>query len=537
MNTLVKPDVETGSVATSRRPETRRKLALFLLTVLGFSFWFWLAVPFASHRESYWWMAEVYQHGLSYSLGVISVTYRPVAQVIAWLGFVLLDPRIFPTTVIRQFLLQGSIWALFVAAWWLIFTAACEERLMALLSFVTGAVFFAGYVHLFHIYGIMYVPVMFMLGSVLRFHNSPRRDRVELWLGVTAIGLLSWHPFATALFLAYFCGLCVETFRYRTAAQKRRAVTLLAVGAVGVILAVIVFPRTDVHVPMATKLAGFLESYRSTEINGIATVVAFVLSECVVLSMGMARAIKVTVCMAAGAVAIGMAISGIPVLLLWLFLALVKTVSLRSPSLFLLLLASALLPYGAIIGAPVFALFAIIVGVYVTTMGCTVGEAALSWLGPKCVGAAILVLGSAAILVRAGVSVPVLSNAAKPLLSERERTYQLEQSLAWLHRSSYCGDPIEFAAASGSPIDSLQTATSRRHRPPASIEDVQLFWNGVLRCKAGQTGMEAVMTFGDQNFPEGSPVFRLSGQYAGESTVWIVRLPARSAAGSPAGGF
>ena len=67
---------------------------------------------------------------------------------------------------------------MFVLAWWLIYRAAPHERLFALLAFVAGCVFFPGYVHLFHIYGIFYVPVVLTLGVL--FASMPQvRSRTE----------------------------------------------------------------------------------------------------------------------------------------------------------------------------------------------------------------------------------------------------------------------------------------------------------------------------------------------------------------------
>src|ERR1700758_205047 len=85
-------------------------LSYFILTVLGFSFWFFMALPFASHRESYGWLARVHNHGFTsaFSVGLAS-TYRPLHQVAAWLGFMILNPGIFPTSVLRQALLQGFV--------------------------------------------------------------------------------------------------------------------------------------------------------------------------------------------------------------------------------------------------------------------------------------------------------------------------------------------------------------------------------------------------------------------------------------------
>src|SRR5262245_25210205 len=84
---------------------------LFLLVALaGFSFWFLNAVPFASHRESYAWLASVYRGDLNGAVGLTSKTWRPLAQAPVWLEFVALNPRIFPTSVLRQTLFQAFVY-------------------------------------------------------------------------------------------------------------------------------------------------------------------------------------------------------------------------------------------------------------------------------------------------------------------------------------------------------------------------------------------------------------------------------------------
>jgi hypothetical protein len=125
-------------------------------------------------------------------------------------------------------------------------------------------------------------------------------------------------------------------------------------------------------------------------------------------------------------------------------------------------------------------------------------------------------------IVRAGLYIPVITKGAQPLLAERERTYQLESSLAWLHSSDYCGYDVSFLDKAGSPIDDVQSAITRRNRPPADLADVQLFWRTVLRCHdtRGNIGT-AVVTFGDSTVPNSTAVLRLRGAYAGEAAVWI----------------
>ncbi len=78
---------------------------------------------------------------------------------------------------------------------------------------------------------------------------------------------------------------------------------------------------------------------------------------------------------------------------------------------------------------------------------------------------------------------PIVTRVASPLLIERERTYQLEKILAWLHNSNYCASEIRFVETAGNPIESVESAITRRNRPPAGLEDVLLFWDTVLRCQ------------------------------------------------------
>lgn len=511
---LTRPDPPTGSRA-----------GFFVLAILGFSFWFFLALPFASHRESYSWYAGVETQSFSQAFTFISVTYRPLAQGVTWLGFWLLHPATFPTSVVRQTLLQLLVYSTFALAWWLIVSAAKQRRTMALVSLVAGGIFFPGYVHLFHIYGLFYSPVMLMMGGLLLFYSSRGIDRRELWMAVIAVLLVLWHPFATALFAAFYFGFYLETFRQRSKHQHVQALSILVLCAVALILMVEVFARSDVHVPLATKLYGGLVSYRTSEANALASFVAFLLGQFTLQTMHLTARAR---WLAAAGLTLAAAIfyiNGVAVLLLWLGMVLVKLFRARDWSLFFLLLGAALLPIGAVIGSPVFALFAIVIAVYATALGCQQPERTLAFLRPwHAVGIAVAAAATI-LLMRSGVRVPVVTRAATPLLAERERTFQLEQELAWLHRSRFCDDEIAFADNGGSPIDSVENVLTRQHRPPSAIGDVRLFWDSVLRCRSGeQSGNRAglaTVTFGDQELPGEVPVFTVRGQYGGTSAIWV----------------
>jgi len=499
-------------------------LSYFILTVLGFSFWFFMVVPFASHRETYSWLAGVHTQTFAqqFSFGGTS-TYRPLAQLVTWLGFRFLDPSVFPTSILRQTLLQGFVYAMFVLAWWFVYSAARERRLFAMVACVAGGVFFSGYVQLFHVYGMFYVPVILTLGALLSSYASGTFGKREVWFAVVAIVLAFWHPFATALFIGFYFGYCLDTFWRRSRLQHIQAAIILLAGTMIIAALVVIFPR--VHMPLETKLFGFLVSYQTNEVNRIASFVAFLLTLLVIFSMRLSTRSRLAAILFASALSVVCLLKGLPLLFLWLFAVLIKLFRLRCWSLFFLALTAALLPFGGGIGTPIYVLFAIIVAVYVTALGWPQAEKALSFVRPRYVMGAILASAIILVMVRAGINVPIVTRAATPLLAERERTYQLENILAWLHTSDYCSDEIAFDTNAGSPIEDVESAITRRNRPPAAIEDVRLFWETALQCqKTGHSNNDAesaIVTFGEPALANFQSVFAVKSRYAGDAVVWI----------------
>jgi hypothetical protein len=212
-------------------------------------------------------------------------------------------------------------------------------------------------------------------------------------------------------------------------------------------------------------------------------------------------------------------------LLLWLCAVLIKLLVLRCWSLFFLALTAALLPFGGGIGTPIHALFAIIIAAYVTPLGWSEAEKVLFFVRTRYVIATAIAATVVLLMARAGIEVPIVTRVARPLLAERERTYQLENILAWLHNSGYCGYEIGFVEHADNPIDSVESAITRRNRPPASLEDVQFFWRTVLQCRKAERPNNkrgtAIVTFGGPALADSRPVFEVGGRYAGDATVWI----------------
>ena len=508
---------------TTAADQTRaHKVIYFALAVLGFSFWFFAAVPFASHRETYAWLAGSTTQTVlqQFSFGGAS-TYRPLSQAVIFPLFLWLDAGTFPTSVVRQGVLQGLVYTLFVTGWWLLYRSAPQRRVFAALALVAGAVLFSGYVHLFHIYGLMYVPVILTLGAVIGWNATDRLEANAPWLALVTTVLVLWHPFAAALFVACYAGFYLERFHIHDGRQHLKTLLLLLVPTVGIFCVVVLFGR-DSHA-VDSRLAAFLASYRTNEVNIVASAVVLMLACVTALSMVSSIRRGVLIALIAAAAGVAFLANGLPVLFVWFGIVLVKLWRMRLWSVFLLMLATALLPFGGATGTPIHALFAIIVATYATALGSETAERALSLVPLRYAVGVIAVALIVVTLVRSGMDMPVVSGVARPLLAERERTYQLEHALAWMHRSPYCRSAIAFVDPSGSPAESVESAIDRRHRPPAGIQDVQLFWNTILRCEPHDDGTTAVVTFGEPSVTGFTPVYRVEGRYANGVMVSIGR--------------
>jgi len=298
---------------------------------------------------------------------------------------------------------------------------------------------------------------------------------------------------------------------------------ILLVGLMAIIALVALFPRSQM--PTGSRLFGFLVTYQTNEVNRVASFVAFLLAQMVVFSMVRSTRLKLAAFSFVTALCVLFLLKSLPLLFVWFVAVLVKLFRLRCWSLFFLMLTAALLPFGGGIGTPIYALFAIVVAVYVTPLGWLQAENALSFFKPQYALGIILASTIILLAVRAGIAVPVVTRVATPLLTERERTYQLEDALAWLHNSPYCGYDVAFAENSGSPVDSVESAITRRNRPPAGLQDVQLYWNTVLRCHSGERANDkagtAVVTFGGPALADFTSAFAVKGKYAGDATIWI----------------
>ena len=155
--------------ATMTKNSMLETLAYGALAVLGFSFWFWMAVPFASHRESYEWLGFVGSHWtLVDFLTSTASTYRPLSQGLMGAVYIWTGLGAFPSSTLVQGVVQVVVYAGYVIAWLAIYQKHPQRRSLALWAALAGLVFFAPYTMLFHPWGLFYFPAIGVIAWLTR---------------------------------------------------------------------------------------------------------------------------------------------------------------------------------------------------------------------------------------------------------------------------------------------------------------------------------------------------------------------------------
>ena len=479
-------------------------------SAVGVACWFVIGFPFGNHNESYYWVAR-FQHESVWDIlwtRALAATPRPLGQGLAFLGW--------QAGGGSSWLVQLFNFAVVVVALGMTARIVSETRTFAVTAIAVGGAFFTGYVYLFHLHGIFYSPVLALLAALLYLHEargpSPVQRDVVAFACAIGVGLL-FHPYALLLFLGYVSGVCLERWKQSSTAELRCRV-LLALASV----VVLVVTRPGHHALSSDNLRAFVTSYALTEITPLLTGFASILAA--VMPLGMATlkprqrwgfAGGILLCCATFAVA------GLPVIVVWVAVAIAKTAYLRKWSLTGMTVGAALLPVIAPSGSPTYAIFAIFLSAIVLAWGWTAMERVLERLSRRWVVAVLLLAGLLAGAVRIGVEVPIVSRAARPLMAEREKTAQLEAVIDWMLASEY-RDWSLVLERSANPADDRGDAVDRRWRPPTYQSYLDAYLASRQAVVADPSAL--VVTFGTHEKPGMTLVKTVPGRFAGTAMVF-----------------
>lgn len=493
---------------SGRSSDEARARALFVaLAAAGLAFWFVIGLPWGPHNESFDWVVRLEQRTLWQALfekfpSVLSL--RPIGTGAAWILYRLggHDPGF--TEMVNA--------ALAVLAWgWAAHTMR-ETRVFAVLAFVVGGVFFAGYIWVFHLHGLFYGPLLLYVAALVRAARGPLDVRTLLGVFTGALVTALVHPYALPLALVFVAGAALETPRLRT----REGLVGLAVVGFGVVAAYLLLVPSYNRDMGGDPLLGLVTSLRTTEVNAIGSAVAGLLAAWTASrtfpGAAGAAAASFTLLLAAAGVWLNM-----PVLPLWFAWAAIKSLRRGHLTLAALVAGTAILPLANPTGSPTYAVFVVFVAACASATGEPLLESRLLGVKPWPVAGVLAAMLALALSVRAGVAVPVVASVARPLLAEGERTRQFTGLADTLLAGPWRGHAVRFLHPAVNPTET--DAVDRRFRPPT--EDSHLAtWLDWKRGGPPTVADTLVFTFGGEVAAGMDTVLLARGRYAGDALVW-----------------
>jgi hypothetical protein len=479
------------------------------LSFVGLTFWFLVGFPFGNHNESYYWVSR-FQHERAWDVlgaDTLAATFRPLGQGLAYVGWDLSGGSSWPVQ-----LFNFAIAAIALRTIALVMT---ETRAFSVAAAVAVGGFFSGYLYLFHLHGVFYSPVLLVIAALLYLREAKglteRRVDFAAFAGALATGVL-FHPYAIVVYVGYVIGISVEKWTHSSSADRQRRLlfTILAVVALLVM-------RPGHQTLSNDSFQALMSSYALTEVAPLLMVLSTVLAAWTFLGIG---SVKQSLGLGSVLFLVSLALvvlTGAPVILLWICLAILKTAYRREWSLAGMSASAALLPGIAASGSPTYAVFAVLTSTVTLVRGSTGLEGVLERVSARWVPVAFLLICLLAGALRVGVDVPIIGRLAKPLLAEREKTHQLEAVIDWMLRSEYRQWRLTLED-NANPVDAGRGAVERGRRPPT----YQSYLDAFLTSQRGaDTAHENLLvTFGNQKRDDLMLVKTIPGLFADAALVY-----------------
>jgi hypothetical protein len=409
---------------------------------------------------------------------------------------------------------------------WILAMGGARHRLgFALVAFVSGFVYFPGYIFLFHLHGVFYGPLFIFLALLLRFdRDEPLLTASTCWrlFALAALTTL-FHTFALLLFCGYVGGLWLQNLLARQRPGTVAALATICLAGAAMILMV----ASSSAFGGSSPWRGLLASYQTLETNTAVMLISAALTVTAAASIGDSRSVRIGVMVLAAALAAGLAIGRLPVIWAWIAVCLGGSLVRRRLGLAGLIASTAMLPMATGTGSPTYALFVLMPCAVATTFEMRLTPAVASSLRPAAI-AILLATVASFIALLAGVPIPVLKNAAYSLRAERQKTQQLMNAFDWLDSHPGITGNLRLCQPGESPSQATD-AVARRYRAPTQAWALQLYAKARYAGRLSQDSPLLMLCFGDQAIPGGTPVYSAAGSYAGSASIFSLTSPQRTA--------
>lgn len=493
-----------------------RNAFLALLSISGFTFWFFLAFPFSHHHESYRWIVLLKSRSFVewLSFHVVAATFRPLGQITAYVSYRASNNSIYPIQLLN--------YCLAAVSWLIVFFQTRERASFALISCTVGGALFSGYIYLFHIHGVFYSPLLLLLALMITFSKSPNFTvREAIALATLAVASCLFHPFAILLYLMYLLGTMIE-------GRMNPLIPVALVNGAGA-CAVILILSLSVGSPGSSiriqeKLEGWTISYRMVEVHTIVGIVGLLLTLLAISTVPASRTYRMLLSFLVVLLGYTFKLIGLPLVVLWPIAILLKTLARRQWTIFFLTLSTFSFPVATGVGSPTYTVFVFFVCSYVTSLTMPRLEKCLEEALGRLAAGILTCLTLVVLLLRSGVDIPVVSRLTRPLLAEKEKTFQLERILEWWGQSELQSAELKLGQRISYPRDDPKQAIDRRYRPPTNNRDLGEYieWRRSQMKYFETPSRTLVVLFGGEEAEGGKLVYVLPGRYADSARVYEI---------------
>jgi hypothetical protein len=487
-----------------------RTLTNYVLSILGFTFLFFLGFPFGNHNESYLMVVQL--KGMSL-LDVLTkqvqpvVNFRPLGNALAWITFEISSGKIY--------LQQLFNWLLALVAWSIVFFSSKEKAFFSIIAFVVGFAFFPGYIYLFHLHGVFYSPLLIYISILIFLSSRPHtslRDSIILFLLTLFISL--FHPYALFIYAFFLIGLSLELFKESNYRPVRTNAILFFLTIIAYRFLLPSFQPNSI----TTILNGFLATYQMVEINKGISVIVYILSILALSTIDMPKRRLLSGGVILTILSLIFIFYHIPVLLLWIGTVFIKSSILRNWRLTSIILSCTVFSIASGTGSPTYSVFILMVCSYATTFRFVkFEEFLLAHIRiPYLFICTLIVLFC---FLKSGVNVPIISKLLNPVQAEQEKTQQLETIIKWYQNSTFPPKKLTLFDAAENPSSS-SNAIDRKHRPPTNQQYLDVFMQNSSPLAISNDPSLLYITFGDEYITNKKVIFSVPGRWNGSALVF-----------------
>jgi hypothetical protein len=426
-------------------------------------------------------------------------------------------------------LTSGGIWLqqlvnfmVTALAWAVACISSRNPLTFAWISFVCGAVYFSGYIYLFHLHGVFYPP-LFLFISALLLHQS-RAPSLSWRVASTGFAVAAvvgmFHTFALLIFVAYISGLWVECLLdHRTA---RLGAALLNIGAT-VLVAKLLLGNFSVELAEGNNanksgdlIRGLLTSYQMLENNRLIMMASVLLAVFAGIAIGVEWRERLVGALVAGVGTLALALAGLPAIIGWILICLIGALRRRRIALGALIVTCAILPVATGTGSPTYAIFVLMPCILATADGLPALPGP-EILQRRCAATVATMALALSIALRAGMALPLVSGLVLPLRAEQEKTVQFTRAIEWLDDHPEVAGDLELCDPGGYPTRTVN-AVNRTHRAPTESTYLRQY----VKARFGPrlaSGPTLYLCFGGQRISYASVLYSIPGRWAGTASI------------------